>query len=288
MKGIVLAGGSSTRMYPMTAAFSKQLLPIYSKPMVYYPLTTLMFAGIRDIIIITTPSDKPLFQKLLRDGSQWGINLSYAVQPKPEGIAHSFIVAKDFIKGSRTALVLGDNVFFGHTLPEKVKAAAEEHSGATVFAYHVTNPERYGVLKFDQDGNPVDVIEKPKDPPSHYAVSGLYFYDEDVVEIAQSLKPSWRGELEITDVNREYLKQGRLKVVKFGRGIAWLDTGTFESYLEASQFIAAIENRQGLTIASPEEVAYRAGYITKDQLLEQAEKHKNSPYGVYLKHIAEE
>jgi glucose-1-phosphate thymidylyltransferase len=281
-KGILLAGGSGTRLYPATHVVSKQLLPVYDKPMVYYPLSTLMLAGIREILVISTPQDTPRFEQLLGDGSRWGISLRYAVQPRPEGIAQAFLIGADFIGRDPCALVLGDNIFYGHDLAVLVRAAAAKSEGATIFAYHVRDPERYGVVEFDAQGRAISIEEKPRQPKSRYAVTGLYFYDNDVVAIARSLRPSARGELEITDVNRWYLERGRLEVVPLGRGYAWLDTGTHEALLEASRFIETIERRQGLKIACPEEIAYRMGYIDARQLEELAAAYRNNGYGEYL------
>jgi len=288
MKGIILAGGSGTRLYPVTQVVSKQLLPVYDKPMVYYPLSTLMLAGIRDILVISTPSDTPRFEALLGDGRQWGIQLSYAVQPKPEGIAQAFLVGRDFIGKDSVALVLGDNIFHGHDLVQLLSRAAAREKGATVFAYPVKDPERYGVVEFDADGKAVSIEEKPDKPKSRYAVVGLYLYDNRVVEIASKLKPSARGELEITDVNRAYLARGQLEVVPMGRGYAWLDTGTHETLLEASQFIETIERRQGLKIACPEEAAYRMRFIDAAQLKALAEPLAKSGYGEYLLRVVSE
>lgn len=281
-KGIILAGGSGTRLYPVTHAIGKSLLPIYDKPMVYYPLSTLMLAGIREIMLISTPDDLPKFQELLGDGSRFGLGFSYAEQARPEGIAQAFLIAREFIGGSPCALVLGDNIFYGHDLAKSVQSAAQVDRGARIFAYAVHDPERYGVVEFDSQGRVLSLQEKPRTPRSRYAVTGLYFYDAQVVDIAKSLEPSARGELEITDVNREYLKRGMLDVAVMGRGMAWLDTGTHEAMLEASLFIQTLETRQGLMVACPEELAYRYGYITAEQVENAAAAMKNSRYGSYL------
>ena len=291
MKGIILAGGSGTRLYPITKGVSKQLLPIYDKPMVYYPLSILMLSGIKDILIISTPDDTPVYEHLLGDGSQIGLQVSYKVQPSPDGLAQAFILGEEFIGDNDVCLILGDNVFYGGTLLERLINAVhtvDSKNNAVVFGYNVTDPERYGVVEFDQNGKAISIEEKPENPKSNYAISGLYFYPNDVVEVAKNQKPSPRGELEITDVNRDYLSQGRLEVERMGRGYAWLDTGTHDSLLEASQFVQTLEKRQGMKISCIEEIAFRMGYIDKDQLIALGNEMMNNPYGQYLLKIAEE
>ena len=288
MKGIILAGGSGTRLYPLTLAASKQLMPVYDKPMIYYPLSVLMLAGIIDVLIISTPHDLPQFQRLLGDGSQWGLSFSYAVQPSPGGLAQAYIIGADFIQGGPSAMILGDNIYYGHGLPELVGTGHVRQTGATVFAYYVNDPERYGIVEFDEHGQPISIDEKPREPRSNWAVTGLYFCDEQVVNVAAGLKPSGRGELEIADVIRTYLERGQLEVKRMGRGFAWFDMGTHDSLLEASSFVQTLERRQGLRIACPEEIAYSQGLITHDQFVALGKKFEKSSYGQYLLRVSSE
>lgn len=287
MKGIILAGGSGTRLYPLTKVTSKQLLPIYDKPMIFYPLSVLMLAGIKEILIISTPTDLPNFERLLGDGSQFGVQFSYKVQPSPDGLAQAFILGEEFIGDDTAAMILGDNIFYGAGLSKHLKEAAAREDGATVFGYYVEDPERFGVVEFDENGTAISIEEKPKNPKSNYAVTGLYFYDRKVCERAKNLKPSARGELEITDLNRIYLEEGKLNVVTLGRGYAWLDTGTMDSLAEATEFVRVIQNREGIQISAPEEIAYNKGWISKDKLLEAAKAYGKSPYGKHLRNVAE-
>lgn len=287
MKGIILAGGSGTRLYPLTMVTSKQLLPVYDKPMIYYPLSTLMLAGIKDILIISTPTDLPNFERLLGDGSSYGINLSYAVQPSPDGLAQAFLIGEDFIAGDSCAMVLGDNIFYGSGLKNHLRKAAEKTNGATIFGYYVEDPERFGIVEFNENGKAVSIEEKPQNPKSNYCVTGLYFYDNRVCDFAKKVKPSARGELEITDLNKMYLEDDSLDVVTLGRGFAWLDTGTIDALSEATEFVKVVENRQGIKISAVEEIAYKNGWITKEKLLESAEKYGKSPYGIHLKNVAD-
>ena len=287
MKGIILAGGSGTRLYPLTMVTSKQLLPVYDKPMIYYPLSTLMLAGIRDILIISTPTDLPNFERLLGDGSRYGINLSYEVQPSPDGLAQAFLIGEKFIDGDSCAMVLGDNIFYGSGLKKHLREAAARENGATVFGYYVDDPERFGIVEFDENGKAISIEEKPQNPKSNYCVTGLYFYDNRVVEMAKKVKPSARGELEITDLNKLYLEDDSLNVVTLGRGYAWLDTGTMDALSEATEFVKVVENRQGIQISAVEEIAYKNGWISKEKLIESAEKYGKSPYGEHLKKVAD-
>jgi glucose-1-phosphate thymidylyltransferase len=288
MKGIILAGGSGTRLYPLTLATSKQLMPVYDKPMIYYPLSVLMLAGIREILVISTPSDLPQFRRLLGDGSQWGISFDYAAQPSPDGLAQAYVIGADFVKGGASALILGDNIFYGHRLNDLLAPGRIKPTGGTVFAYYVNDPERYGIVEFGRNGSAISIEEKPRAPRSNWAVTGLYFYDEQVIDIVAGLKPSWRGELEITDVNRAYLERGQLDVKQMGRGFAWFDMGTQDSLLEASAFVQTIEKRQGLRIACPEEIAFKQGFITHDKFVGLGKKFERSSYGRYLLKVASE